>query len=476
MRIIQHDLHHKKDRLYPRILPAMNKDLIKKYNVAGPRYTSYPTVPYWENDSFSVEAWKTSLINSFQLSNRRDGISIYIHLPYCESLCTFCGCHKRITKRHDVEQPYIETLLKEWELYLALFPEKPIIRELHLGGGTPTFFSPENLQHLLSGLFKKASIHPLPEFSFEGHPNSTGEAHLNLFNQFGFTRVSFGVQDYNPHIQKAIHRIQSFEQVKFATETARRSGYTSVSHDLVYGLPFQKIEAIQNTIRLTLQLMPDRISLYSYAHVPWLKGNGQRGFKDEDVPKDKEKQALYETAKEMLLQAGYAEIGMDHFAKKTDTLYTAYRNNTLHRNFMGYTASKTRLMIGLGCSSISDSYEAYAQNEKEIEGYTELVNSGNLPVVKGHLLNREDITVKQHILDLMCSFSTNWQESKLQKSEKEQILNELQPLLEDELVSLAPDQLYITEKGKMFVRNACMAFDLRLKRKLPQSRIFSSTI
>lgn len=454
----------------------MNKELIKKYNVAGPRYTSYPTVPYWDNDTFSVESWKAALINSFRLSNAKDGISIYLHLPYCESLCTFCGCHKRITKRHDVEQPYIDTLLKEWELYLALFPEKPIIRELHLGGGTPTFFSAANLQHLLGSLLNKAIVATHPEFSFEGHPNSTSAEHLHVLKQFGFSRVSFGVQDYNPHIQKAIHRIQSFEQVSLATKTARKAGYTSVSHDLVYGLPFQKMEDIQNTIQLTLQLMPDRISLYSYAHVPWLKGNGQRGFKDEDVPKDQEKQLLYETAKEMLLQAGYAEIGMDHFAKKSDTLYLAYKNNSLHRNFMGYTASKTRLMIGLGCSSISDSYEAYAQNEKEIERYTQLVEAGKLPVVKGHVLNQEDLAIKQHILDLMCSFSTNWQESHLEQQDKAGILKALQPLLDDELVSLAPDQLLITDKGKMFVRNACMAFDLRLKRNQPQSRIFSSTI
>ncbi len=454
----------------------MNKALISKYNVAGPRYTSYPTVPYWENELFSTQAWKSSVVKSFRDSNISEGISLYIHLPFCESLCTFCGCHKRITKRHENELPYVEAVLKEWDLYLEFLPEVPIIKELHLGGGTPTFFSPEHLHQLISGILSKAKVHPNKEFSFEGHPNSTKLEHLKVLNSLGFTRVSFGVQDYNLHIQTAINRIQPFELVQLATERSRLAGYTSVSHDLVFGLPFQSIADIQFSIQKTIALDPDRISLYSYAHVPWLKGNGQRGFKDEDVPKDEEKQALYLCAKDMLLQNGYYEIGMDHFARAHDALYTAYKQGRLHRNFMGYTASKTTLMIGLGISSISDSGTAYAQNEKELDDYYVKIENGQLPVVKGHLLTEEDLYIKQHILDLMCRFKTSWNEHELRLCDKRKILENLEELHSDGLLHLDDDSVQLLEEGKMFVRNACMAFDLRLKRNQQHKRIFSSTI
>ncbi len=206
--------------------------LIDKYNVPGPRYTSYPTVPFWNESGFTANEWITQLSKNFKLSNSTEGISIYIHLPYCESLCTFCGCHKYITKRHEVEEPYIDAVLKEWQLYLNIFSEKPIIKELHLGGGTPTFFSCNELKRLIKGIFNDAEKHENIELSFEGHPNNTTREHLQTLYNLGFTRVSFGVQDYDENVQKAIHRIQSFDQVAYVTETAREIGYKSVSHDI----------------------------------------------------------------------------------------------------------------------------------------------------------------------------------------------------------------------------------------------------
>lgn len=450
--------------------------LVQKYNVPGPRYTSYPTVPYWEEVSFSREAWQQSLQRVFAESNASEGISLYIHLPFCESLCTFCGCHKRVTKRHEVEQPYIQAVLKEWDLYCQLLPDRPMIKEIHLGGGTPTFFSVAHLQQLIQGILAKATAAPEHEFSFEGHPNNTTREHLQALYDLGFRRVSYGVQDYNEKVQKAIHRIQPYEHVQRVTEWARDIGYTSISHDLVFGLPFQNLDDVLHTIQQTTQLNPDRLAFYSYAHVPWIKGNGQRGFKDDDVPKDELKRTLYEEGKKKLLAHGYHEIGMDHFALKSDAMYQAFQQGSLHRNFMGYTASKTQLMIGLGLSSISDSWYSFAQNEKTLEDYYARLEQNEIPVFRGHVLTAEDLMIRRHILNLMCSFQTSWAEPEMQFPELPEVLKQLEEMQEDGLLTLFEDHLQVTEQGKPFVRNICMAFDLRLKRKVPSTRIFSMTI
>ncbi|MCO8084775.1 oxygen-independent coproporphyrinogen III oxidase [Acinetobacter lwoffii] len=450
--------------------------LIQKYNVPGPRYTSYPTVPYWEEQNFSLEQWKQTLKKSFAESNQNEGISLYIHLPFCESLCTFCGCHKRVTKKHEMEQPYIQAVLKEWDLYCELLQEKPIIKEIHLGGGTPTFFSMAHLAQLIQGILAKADIAPVHEFSFEGHPNNTMREHLQGLYDLGFRRVSYGVQDYNETVQKAIHRIQPYENVKQVTEWAREIGYESISHDLVFGLPFQSLEDVLNTIEQTNSLLPDRLALYSYAHVPWIKGNGQRGFKDADVPKDAIKRECYEEGKKKLLAHGYHEIGMDHFALEKDAMYQSFQAGTLHRNFMGYTASKTQVMIGLGISSISDSWYSFAQNVKTIEEYYECLARNEIPVFKGHVLNQEDLIIRQHILNLMCSFSTSWENSEMLFPEIDEVLEQLDEMAQDGLIQFSDSSVTILEKGKPFVRNICMAFDLRLKRRIPENRIFSMTI
>ena len=336
--------------------------LIQKYNVPGPRYTSYPTVPYWNENSFTTEDWTERLKIQFDDYVESEGISLYIHLPFCESLCTFCGCHKRITKRHEVENPYISAVLKEWDLYLQLLEDKPFVREIHLGGGTPTFFSPKNLTRLIKGILKDSLLAIDYNFSFEGHPNNTSKEHLQALYDLGFRRVSYGVQDYNLEVQKAIHRIQPFENVKKVTEWAREIGYTSVGHDIIFGLPYQTLEHVKYTIEKTKELKPDRIAFYSYAHVPWIKGNGQRGYSEEHLPSPELKREQYETGKQWLEKMGYAEIGMDHFALPNDELFEAMNNKTLHRNFMGYTTSPSKIMLGLGVSAISDSWTAFSQN------------------------------------------------------------------------------------------------------------------
>lgn len=454
----------------------MQVSLVQKYNVPGPRYTSYPTVPYWEEDLFHIDDWNTTLLQSFKESNDSEGISLYIHLPFCESLCTFCGCNKRITKRHEVEDPYILAVLKEWRMYCDLFPKKPIIKEIHLGGGTPTFFSPENLEHLINGIFKLAEKAVTHEFSFEGHPNNTTRQHLQKLYDLGFRRVSFGVQDYSEKVQQAIHRIQPFHNVAKVTFWAKEIGYTSIGHDLIFGLPFQTLENIKDTIDKTKSLQPDRLAFYSYAHVPWIKGNGQRGFKDEDLPKDDEKRRLYEEGKKMLAKNDYQEIGMDHFALKNDSMFTSFNEGKLHRNFMGYTASKTQLMIGLGVSSISDSWYSFAQNEKTIEDYYARLENNQLPVFRGHLLTNEDLVIRKHILNLMCQFTTSWENEAMRFPELKDIQTDLVEMEADGLLNILENGLLVTEKGKPFVRNICMAFDLRLKRKAPETKLFSMTI
>lgn len=458
----------------------MNASLVDKYNVPGPRYTSYPTVPYWDDTTFSAAAWEASFIKSYTESNAAEGISIYIHLPFCESLCTFCACHKRITKRHDVELPYINAVIKEWHLYLQkiqthLPDEKPILKELHLGGGTPTFFSPENLQYLIQSILDTVTVPENPLYSFEGHPNNTTKAHLQALYDLGFRRVSFGVQDYDATIQKAINRIQPFEMVAEATAQARAIGYTSVSHDLVFGLPHHTWEKMETTFRKTLSLKPDRIALYSYAHVPWVKGVGQRGFDEKDLPDAATKRMLYEKGKQLLETLGYVEIGMDHFALPHDELYVAMQNKELHRNFMGYTSSKTKLMIGLGMSAISDSWYGFAQNEKSVEAYQALVNAGTIPVVKGHILNEEDLIVRKHILNIMCQLETTWDETNT-LPELDNILLQLEELAKDELITIDTNRIQITANGRAFTRNVAMAFDLKLNKNHPQTKVFSNTI
>lgn len=454
----------------------MKTSILQKYNVPGPRYTSYPTVPYWDESDFTYQNWIDTLKRSFAESNSAEGLSLYIHLPFCESMCTFCGCNKRITKNHDVEHPYIEAILKEWAIYCNILDEKPIIKEIHLGGGTPTFFSTNNLESLINGIFiyaEKAKDH---KFSFEGHPNNTTRAHLQKLYDLGFRIVSFGVQDYSEKIQKSINRFQPFHNVAKVSFWAKDIGYTSIGHDIIFGLPFQEIDDVIDTIEKTNSLQPDRLAFYSYAHVPWIKGNGQRGFNDEDIPKDETKRRLYEVGKDLLFENEYYEIGMDHFALKSDILYDSFEKRKLHRNFMGYSSSKTQLMIGLGVSSISDSWYSFAQNIKELEEYYKLLASDKLPIFRGHLLTEEDLIIRRHILNLMCHFETSWKDKKLYFAEVPEIIIQLAEMENDGLLTIEKNGIKVTNSGKPFVRNICMAFDLRLKRKAPDTKLFSMTI
>ncbi len=449
-------------------------DLIKKYNVPGPRYTSYPTVPYWREENFSAPLWYRELDAAIKKTDDLEGISLYIHLPFCESLCTFCACNKHITRNHEVEVKYIEYLLKEWQLVRSRMKSSMTISELHLGGGTPTFFSPDNLRLLIQSIMDDIVKPDEACYSFEGHPNSTTPAHLEALFDLGFDRASFGVQDYSEKVQMAINRIQSYRRVAQVTHKARQAGFTSVTHDLIFGLPFQTPESMNETISKTLRIRPDRIAFYSYAHVPWVKGSGQRAYNTSDLPDSHTKRRLYENGKQRLLNAGYIEIGMDHFALPEDRLYKALEATRLHRNFMGYTENHTNILIGLGVSAISDCWTAFSQNAKTVRDYCARLDRDEAPILRGHLLSDEDLTIRRHILNLMCGFETRWHERDLHY--RDTILRNLNEFEKDQLVEICSDRVRVTPKGKTFIRNICMAFDLHMMRDEAGTRLYSMTV
>ncbi|HEX6224149.1 MAG TPA: oxygen-independent coproporphyrinogen III oxidase [Chryseolinea sp.] len=451
-------------------------ELLKKYDVPTPRYTSYPAMPYWETEKFTTEEWIESVKKTFDESNDSKGISLYIHLPFCESLCTYCACNTRITKNHQHEVRYIRSLLKEWNQYKKIFGKRPLIRELHLGGGTPTFFSPENLKLLITSLLEDCSIHATHEFSFEGHPNNTTHEHLQTLFNLGFRRVSFGVQDLDEKVQRTINRIQPFANLKQVNGLSRAIGYKSVSFDLIYGLPFQTPSTIIDTFEKVMTLRPDRVSFYSYAHVPWLKP-GQRGYEDADLPSDVMKRLLYETGRSILKIEGYEDIGMDHFALPHDSLLLAHKQEKLRRNFMGYTTTEADLLIGLGSSAISDAKYAYAQNAKKVEDYASAISNHGLAIAKGHIQTDQDLLLKKCILQVACQGSIALEN--LVALNERSIAASLHSLCHDGILAKTMEGFQVTDIGRAFIRNICSAFDLRYQATssiFPDKQLFSKAI
>lgn len=449
------------------------KDLLKKYDVQGPRYTSYPTVPCWDTTP-TEEQWISHLGRELDKNiAAKNGAAIYLHIPFCEALCTFCACNRIVTRKHERSMPYIKALHQEWAIYKnKLGRDRIPVSEIHIGGGTPTFMSPEELKILLEPMIADFDLLPHAELSFEADPRVTSEDHLQAFYDLGFRRLSLGIQDYDLTVQTAIHRIQSVEMVGTLTDKARAIGYTSVNFDMVYGLPKQKLSSVEDTFKHVIDQKPDRIAFYAYAHVPWVGQTGQRGFNENDLPSGDEKRALYERGRQMLEEAGYREIGMDHFALPHDNLFTASRDKKLFRNFMGYVPGHVSPMISLGCSSISDSWTAFIQNEKNIEAYQDIVAEGRLPISKGHILTEEDLSIRKHILDLMTQFETSWTDDTFLND----ISSRLQEAVNDNLIEMKDGFIRLKEGGKPFIRNICMAFDARLQRQKPDSRIYSRTI
>jgi oxygen-independent coproporphyrinogen-3 oxidase len=448
----------------------MNSKLIAKYDVPVPRYTSYPTVPYWENN-ISTESWIGSVSETLKAEN--SNWSMYLHIPFCETLCTFCGCNTVITKDHSKESTYVDDVLREWSLYTETVPNltKRPLKSLHLGGGSPSFLNAENLEKLMHPILNAVTVDQNEfEGSIEVDPRRTTSEQLSMLFSLGFKRISMGVQDFNSEVQRLVNRTQPFEITESLISTSRKLGYSSVNIDLIYGLAGQTSESFAKTIDLTCLLKPDRIALYSFALVPWIKPQ-HRLFKDEDLPTGDQKRALYELARTKLLEFGYYEIGMDHFALKTDGLYNAIQKNKLHRNFMGYTDVKTDLLLGLGVSSISESNDHFHQNEKLLPSYEKFVRSKTIPTFRGHRLNAEDQHNRNSILKLITQFRTNLNQEQISASRAF-----LAEMLNDNLIKIEGDIMSVTENGRPFIRNICAFFDSRMRAKNPGQRIFSSSI
>jgi len=444
--------------------------LIKKYDAPVPRYTSYPTVPYWSQTPTPVQ-WTQHI--SSTLSQKDSTWSLYLHIPFCETLCTFCGCNTAITKDHKKEQPYVDLLIAEFEIYLKLVPElraRPC-RQIHLGGGTPTFLSASELTRLLTAIMGRIKKNDSEfEGSVEVDPRRTNLEQLKAMLKCGITRISLGVQDFNPEVQKLVNRIQPFEITKKMTEEARSLGYKSVNFDLIYGLAKQTEESFEQTIDQTLSLKPDRIALYSFALVPWIKP-AQKLFKDEDLPQPHLKRALYEMARQKLISGGYDEIGMDHFARPQDGLAKAFKSQKLHRNFMGYTDQRTDVLLGLGVSSISETLHSFHQNEKVLNLYEEQIKSGTLATFRGHVLTEEDKQDRVQILQFMTLSQVELKVDQL--TDAKEFLKEM---LEDGLVEIQGQILKLTDLGRPFLRNACLFFDRRYRTQKPQAKTFSQAI
>jgi oxygen-independent coproporphyrinogen-3 oxidase len=446
--------------------------LLAKYDVPGPRYTSYPTVPYW-TVAPTQEQWLTHLATAIERSRALgDGAALYIHIPFCKSLCHYCGCNTFITRDYSVSQPYVENLLKEWSLYSSRLG-KVLLTEVHLGGGTPTFLTAAQLDQLLTGIFSTAEVPADAELSIEVDPRTTTRDQLEVLAKHGFKRISLGIQDFDAVVQKAVNRHQTIEEVRVVTENARELGFTSINYDLIYGLPKQTLASVLGTIELVKTLRPDRIAFYGYAHVPWLK-KVQRSFEDADVPSGAVKRQLYEGGRDALESAGYREIGLDHFALEGDGLWKAFREGKMHRNFMGYTEHRTMPLFGLGVSSIGDSWTAYAQNEKTVPEWTARVMKGELPIIRGHLLDAEDQALRGHILAVMTQYETDY--SGDSTPALAEVPGRLKEMISDGLVSIDAGHLKVTEAGKPFVRNVCMALDARLARQAPDRQVFSRTV
>ncbi len=440
-------------------------ELFKKYNFLAPRYTSYPSSQYW-TDIPTPEDWIDSLNKTLSKSNST--LSLYIHIPFCESLCTFCGCSTSITKNHSIEIPYIQALEKELDIYLEKVPSlsSTELVEFYIGGGTPTFLSDENLERLISIVLNKLKLSKIAELSIEIDPRVTRMSQIEFLFNKGFRNLSVGVQDFDSEVQKIINRNQSFEITKKLIEFSRELGYKSINIDLIYGLPKQTVSSISKTIELSLELKPNKITFYSYAHVPWIK-DSQRLYTENDLPDQDEKRILQETGRLLLEKSLYYEIGMDNFVLQKDILWESYMKGKLHRNLMGYTSIKSNIVLGLGTSAISESFDCYHQNEKIEVKYRKIVSEGKIPTIKGHKLSLSEIIHKELLLKLISTGEVEVPENILEDCKKY-----LHVLQLDGLIQWEHSKLKITEIGKPFLKIICTVFDEKLKQNLTNKRLF----
>jgi oxygen-independent coproporphyrinogen III oxidase len=448
-------------------MTAISPDLLRRFDVPGPRYTSYPTA-----DRF-VEAFTDDDYGQ-ALAQRRTGpaalslpLSLYVHVPFCESLCYYCACNKIITKHHDRSTSYLRYLSREVDLHTQKLGLGQAVTQLHLGGGTPTFLSDAELGELMAMLRRSFSMTPGGEYSIEVDPRTVDEKRLTALAELGFNRLSFGVQDFDPDVQKAVHRIQPAEQVFRLVEQARGIGFDSINVDLIYGLPKQTPESFSRTLAQIGQLRPDRIALYAYAHLPE-RFKPQRRIDAMELPGGAAKIAMLAQSLDSFSDAGYVYVGMDHFALPNDALAVAKRQGRLHRNFQGYSTQPDCDLIGLGVSAIGKIGASYSQNAKTMEEYCDLIDHGRLPVVRGLALSRDDMARRAVIMSLMCQGQVLFESIELAwlLDFQEYFASELEALrdLADKgLVVLDEAGIQVTAMGWYFVRGVAMVFDRYLQ-------------
>ena len=440
-------------------------ELLRRFDVAGPRYTSYPTADRFV-EAFGAADYAAALVQ------RRDGpsnspLSVYVHIPFCESLCYYCACNKIITKHHDRAKSYLQYLQREIALHLDVLGPGHPVSQLHLGGGTPTFLSDEELEALMQLLRSSFTLVPGGEYAIEVDPRTVDTTRLATLARLGFNRLSFGVQDFNPDVQKAVHRIQPAEQVFDLVAQARRIGFESINVDLIYGLPKQTPSTFARTLEQVTQLKPDRIAVYAYAHLPE-RFKPQRRILSVDLPDATAKVQMLSLALDMLVDAGYVYVGMDHFALPTDALSVAKRQGRLHRNFQGYSTQPDCDLIGLGVSSIGRVGATYSQNAKTMEEYCDRLDQGLLPVVRGLTLSRDDLLRRTVIMALMCQGNVQFESIDVSwlidfRSYFFAELEILQGMAEQGLVKVDAHSISVTPTGWFFVRGVAMVFDRYLQ-------------
>lgn len=457
--------------------PVFDKELILKYDRPGPRYTSYPTAPYFHG-GFGVEAY----IEEVRRTNDADApppLSLYFHLPFCKSVCYFCGCNVHFTKNRTLGDTYVDHCLKEMEALSSLMKPGRKVHQIHWGGGTPTFIPAATLRRLFQGIREHFDIAPGAEIGVELDPREVTEEHLTLFSESGFNRISMGIQDFDPKVQEAVHRIQPEEVTADLLRRCRELGFESVNIDLIYGLPFQTAASFRRTVDRIVELDPDRLAVFNFAYLPDLMGH-QKAIPKDALPSPSEKLSILEMVVERFTSSGYVFIGMDHFARPDDELTRALKDRTLYRNFQGYTTQAGCDLYGVGVTSIGQVGRCYAQNRKELADYQRDIREKGLAVFRGILLTDDDVMRRDIITRLMCHFV-------LFKKEVEEAyalifdeafaeaLEGLKPLEADGLVALLPDRIEVSPLGRLMVRNIAMHFDAYLKRD-GESKRFSRTV
>jgi oxygen-independent coproporphyrinogen III oxidase len=449
---------------------------LARYDKPGPRYTSYPTAVEF-NEYFTAADYASRL----RLLGPEQCISLYMHLPFCQERCDFCGCYVVATRKREVGARYLQYLEEEMKLVRSHLPARPAVIQYHWGGGTPTYFDPDQLRQLNETVRKYFAILPDAERAIEIDPRVTTREHIDLLAELGFNRLSMGVQDFDPEVQRAIGRHQTEDQTRSLYDYCRDKGFKSINIDLVYGLPAQTPDSFSRTLASVLMLRPNRLALYSYAHVPWVRGN-QKRIDTDLLPNRDEKLEIFARAARSFSTSGYRQIGMDHFALPEDELSQALDSGSLHRNFMGYTVHRTPNMIGLGLSAIGEVYNAYAQNVKKISDYYAAIDAGNLPIEKGYSLNRDDRIRRHVITTLMCNGHLSFAEVdrtfgiRFSDYFQQELVDLSGDTVGSDLLEISTSGLQATPLGQIFIRNISMVFDRYLREKQRDKPMFSRTV